>query len=123
MPITTSTKPYTGANPQQENGGFGFFAANDGLTVSNAFKVLSQPVIVVAAGLVSGDVVAVQVTPDQGTTWQDWYLHDLPVQLSDMNALLCVTVPGVYRLRRAVGATTAVVTGMPGTLTHEPHVS
>jgi hypothetical protein len=49
-------------------------------------------------------------------------LHDLPVQLSPLNTLICITVPGVYRLRKAVGADTAVVTGFPGTLTHEPRL-
>lgn len=122
MPISTSTKPYTGANPKQENGGFGFFPRSDGALESNFFKVMSQPVIVTAAGLVTDDVIAVQVTPDQGLTWQDWYLHELPVQLSTLNTLVCITVPGVYRLRKAFGGATAVVTGLPGTLTHEPRI-
>jgi len=85
-------------------------------------KTLSQPIIISAAGLVTDDVIAVQITPDQGASWQDWYLHDLPVQLSALNVMLCITVPGTYRLRKAVGGNTAVVTGMPGTLTHEPQL-
>lgn len=122
MPITTSTKPYTGANPKQEDGGFGFFPRSDNAAASNFFKVMSQPVIVTAAGLVTDDVIAVQVTPDQGRTWQDWYLHDLPVQLTPLNVIVVITVPGIYRLRKVVGGVTAVVTGLPGTLTHEPRV-
>lgn len=122
MPISTTSKPYTGANSKQENGGFMFFPQRSGATESGKFLVGSQPVIVTAAGLVTDDVIAVQVTPDQGATWQDWYLHDYPVQLSLRNVLICITVPGVYRLRKVLGGATAVVTGMPGTLTHEPQL-
>jgi len=85
-------------------------------------KTLSQPITITAAGLVADDVIAVQVTPDQGVSWQDWYLHDLPVRLYPRNVMICITVPGIYRLRKVVGGNTAVVTGMPGTMTHEPQL-
>lgn len=122
MPITTNTKPYTSANAQQQDGPFSFFPRSDGASESAFIRVMSQPVLLYAAGLVTDDVIAVQVTPDAGQTWQDWYLHDLPVQLTHTNNVICITIPGTYRLRKVVGGSTAVVTGLPGTLTHEPRI-
>jgi len=122
MPITTSTSPYTGANPNQQYGPYYYFPRRDSALTSSDIRVMSQPVMLYAAGLVSGDVIAVQVTPDGGSTWQDWYLHDLPVQLSITNNMICITVSGLYRLRKVLGAANAVVTGMPITLTHEPRM-
>ena len=122
MPITTTSSPYTGANSNQEFGAFSYFPRRDGGTESSVIRVMSQPIILYAAGLVSGDVIAVQVTPDNGATWQDWYLHDLPVQLSINNVMIAITVSGIYRLRKVTGGSTAIVSGMPGTLTHEPRL-
>lgn len=122
MPITTTSSPYTAANPLMPDGAFSFFPRSDGGSESGVIRVMSQPVIVYAAGLVTGDVIAVQTTPDGGMTWQDLYLHDLPVQLATDNTLVYISVPGIYRLRKAVGGSSAVVTGMPGTLTHEAHL-
>jgi hypothetical protein len=122
VPISTTTKPYSGANPQMPNGPFDFFPRADGGSESAIIKVMSQPVTIYAAGLVTDDEIAVQVTPDQGRTWQDWYLHDLPVHITPLNVMVCITVPGIYRLRKVVGASGAVVTGQPGTLTHEPRL-
>lgn len=126
MPITTSSKPLP-VNPRTAQGTacnpnpWAMFPRSDGRSYTDKFRVVDQPVTLWAAGLAADDVIAVQVTPD-GTNWQDWYLHDLPVQLSVSNTLLAITVPGVYRLRKVTGATNAVVTGSPWTLTHEPKV-
>lgn len=122
MPISTAAKPFTAANPKMREGGWLFFASSSTSLTSGSFDVMSQPVIVTAAGLITDDVIAVQVTPDQGATWQDWYMHDQPIQLSSSNVVVVITVPGRYRLRKVFGAALAVVTGLPGTLTHEPNV-
>lgn len=123
MPITTTSNPYTGANSRIEDGAFSFFPRRDGGSESATIKVMSQPITLYGAGLVTDDVIAVQVTPDGGRTWQDWYIHELPVQITPLNVMVCITVSGIYRLRKSVGGATAVVTGMPGTLTHEPRLS
>lgn len=121
MPITTSSKPYNVANQKESPSPWNMFPRADGGDTTDKFRVVDQPVTVYAAGLTGTDVIAVQLTPN-GVDWQDWYLHDLPVQLSAFNTLLCITIPGTYRLRKAVGASAAIVTGTPGTLTHEPHI-
>lgn len=121
MPITTSTSPYTSANPKQY-GAFYYFPRRDGGLESSEIRVASQPVAIYAAGLVTGDEIAVQVTPDGGTTWQDWYVHDLPIHLTIDNNLVYISVSGVYRLRKVTGGASAIVTGAPITLTHDPRL-
>jgi hypothetical protein len=122
MPISTSSKPYVGANSAVKPSPWSLFPRADGGAASGVFRVIDQPYTVVAAGLVSGDELAVQVTPDGGANWQDWYLHDLPVHLTTSNVVVCITVPGFYRVRKVTGGSTAVVTALPGTLTHEPNI-
>ena len=120
MPITTSSTPYNAGGPQQPNGPWAFFPRTDGSLYSHDFTVLVQPVLLSGGALGGSDEVYVQVTPDNGTTWQDFYLHDLAVKLSATNVMLAMTVPGKYRLRRTSGATAAIVRGQPWTLSHEP---
>lgn len=122
MPISTSAKPYVGANSSKRPSPWNMFPRSDGAALSDKFRVVDQPVILYAAELAGDDEIMVQTSPDGGTAWQDWYLHDLPVHLTALNTMICITIAGVYRLRKVTGAATAIVTGMPGTLTHEPNI-
>jgi hypothetical protein len=46
----------------------------------------------------------------------------VPVQLTITNVLIVIKVPVKYRFRKAVGGSSAVVTGMPSTMTHDPDI-
>jgi len=121
MPITTQVamRNASGAGGRQPPcGPWSFFPRQDGWLISNPFTVLDQPVMLVGACLLAGHTVQLQVSPDDGRSWQDVYLHEKPVRLLDTNNVIYLSVPGLYRLVYA-GSPVGVVTGRPGTLTHE----
>ena len=123
MPITTSQKPYTSANPKANAGvnPWLLFSAASTELESHSFEVSSQPWVITASGLAADDVIALQVSPD-GVTFADFYLYDKPIQLSGYNNLIMLRVPGTYRFRKTASISGAVVVGRPVTLTHEPRV-
>lgn len=120
MPISTSTKLPSG-NPQDRVGSWRFFPAVSTSEFSHPFQVTEQPVVLVGAGIQEGYPVQVQVSPDNGVTWQDWYLHSEPVQLSSVNTVLLIKIAGVYRLH-TIGNPQPTVVGQPFTMTHEPDI-
>jgi len=118
MAITTNTSMRSAGGPKQPNSPWVFFPRDDNAWTSHLFMVLDQPVMLVAASLGSTHYVQLQVTPDDGKTWQDFYLFEKPVRLTPTNTLTYLSIPGQYRLVYW-GSPVGKVTGRPGTLTHE----
>jgi len=122
MPITTNHRPYSQSNLHVPNSPWVLFTPHTPGLFSIKFEVQDQPVVIVAAKLGSMDAIALQVTPDGGTTWADFIFHDVPIQLSGTNVLIMLRIPGFYRLRKLHPYTGVTVTAQPVTMTHEPRV-
>lgn len=120
MPITTHGK-IPGGNVRDAAGSWRFFPAVNATTYSHQFKVVDQPVAIVGIGLVESFPVQVQFTVNGGVTWQDLWLNEQAVQLTNRNNLLLLRVAGMYRLT-CLASPQPVVVGYPFTMTHEPDV-
>lgn len=120
MPIiTSSTIP--GGNVLDGVGSWRFFPSVNNTPNAHAFKVSEQPVILIGAGIAEGVVVKVQISPDGGTTWQDWIFYDQQVQLSSSNTVLLLKIAGTYRVY-CTALPQPTVVGYPFTMTHEPDI-
>jgi len=105
---------------------------------SHHFLVQDQPAIVVAgpfvapvSDLYSTDEVQVEVSPDDGDTWQALWIHGRNVKLTAANSVIYLPIPGYYRVRRLNTGTfsdtfsqfringASTVSVRYGTLTHE----
>ncbi len=115
--MTTATIP--SGNKQDLVGSWRFFPRTDAGFYSHPFRIADQPVILVAANIPDSGEIQVQVSPDNGTTWQDWILHEKPVHLTNDNTLLLIKIAGTYRLY-TTASPQPKVTGQPFTMTHEP---
>lgn len=129
MPITTAHRPYSQSNLRAPNSPWVLFTPYTVGMYSIPFEVRDQPVIIVAAGLGMADEIALQVTPDATDTtmrasakWADFYLHTTRIQLSGLNVMVVLRIPGTYRLRKIDSLPGVTVTAQPATLTHEPRV-
>lgn len=118
MPISTSVKILSG-NTFDRVGSWRFFPSVGAVLYSHPFQVTGQPVALIGKGLVDGLPVQVQFTPDNGVTWQDWWLNQQAVQLTSRNTFLLIRVAGTYRLT-CVASPQPTVVGYPFTMTHEP---
>src|SRR5262249_19663787 len=97
MPITTNQR-IPGGNVNDRVGSWRFFPIVGGAQYSHPFRVTEQPVALIGKDIVSTFPVQVQFTPDNGTTWQNFWLNDLSVHLTSTNTLLILRVAGTYRL-------------------------
>jgi hypothetical protein len=53
-----------------------------------------------SSGLVGGEYACLQVSHDNGITWQDVYQDSDKVQLSSINNVIQVTIPGIFRIAK-----------------------
>lgn len=74
---------------------------------SHSFTVQTQPAIIVAGGFVprpsdlyAVDEIAIEVSPDDGTTWQQLWIHGKQAKLTPTNSMVYLPIPGVYRVQR-----------------------
>lgn len=116
MPINTIASQPSG-NIKDRVGSGRFFPTTSGVA-SHQFVVVDQPFVLIGASLSSTYPVQVQFSPDNGMSWQDWYMYGLPVQLVPTNTMLVIKVAGTYRLR-TLQSPQPTVNGYAFTMTHE----
>ncbi len=116
MPINTIASQPSG-NIKDRVGSGRFFPVL-GSVVSHQFVVADQPFVIIGARTSSVYPVQVQFSPDNGMSWQDWYMYGLPVQLVPTNTMLVIKVAGTYRFRTLQSPQPTVV-GYAVTMTHE----
>lgn len=117
MPISTIASQPSG-NIKDRVGSGRFFPNASGI-YSHKFVVVDQPFCLIGANIASNFPVQVQFSTDGGSTYQDWYMYGLPVQLSSTNTMLLVKVAGTYRLS-CLSSPQPTVVGYAFTMTHEP---
>lgn len=112
---------------------------------SHPFQVLDQPAIIVAGPFVDYtlivppvpldlyalDEIQLEVSPDDGETWQAVWIHGRNLKLTAQNSVIYLPIPGMYRVRRLNTGTFSDALGQYrvngtasssvrfGTLTHE----
>lgn len=118
MPISTIASQPSG-NIKDRVGSGRFFPTNPVSLSSHRFVVVDQPFVLVGANLSNTYPVQVQYSPDNGMSWQDWYMYGSPVQLTADNTMLVIKIPGTYRLRTLANPQ-PIVNGYAFTMTHEP---